>query len=294
MASYVTVGGRRLAYESSGAPEGLPIFWLHGSPGCRLNRYPHEEQLVRVGARLITYDRPGYGQSDRHRGRDVASCVDDVAAIAGDLGIERFAVVGVSGGGPHCLAVAARMPDRVLRARCVVGPAPYGQDGLDWFAGMDEANVRELRLALEGEEPLHEQVSREAAEMVRRAERDPATAHGDADLPAADRAVLEDLSVQQVIRQATAEMFVNGVWGWVDDALALTRPWGFDLSEIRAPVEIWYGDADVLVPPAHGEWLAAHIAGARVKVERDAGHMPGPQTYLDNIRQLVDAARERL
>ncbi len=118
--------GRQLAYAVWGDPAGFPVVVLHGTPGCRLNRYPDEQALAAAGIRVITYDRPGYGGSDRDPGRQVAGCVADVAAIADAVGVDRFAVSGGSGGGPHALAVAAGLPDRVTRAGCAVGFAPYG------------------------------------------------------------------------------------------------------------------------------------------------------------------------
>ena len=117
---FIDVNERRIAYETAGDPDGLPVISLHGTPGGRLFRYPDSERIAETEALLITYDRAGYGLSDRHRGRAVVDCVGDVAAIADDLGIERFAVMGGSGGGPHCLAVAAMLPERVIRCRCIV------------------------------------------------------------------------------------------------------------------------------------------------------------------------------
>jgi pimeloyl-ACP methyl ester carboxylesterase len=108
-----------------GDPDGFPVFSLHGTPQSRFARHYDESKYAEAGARVITYDRPGYGGSDRHPGRRVVDCVGDVAAIADTLGIERFAVIGGSGGGPHALAVAARLLERVSRAACVVGIAPY-------------------------------------------------------------------------------------------------------------------------------------------------------------------------
>src|SRR4051794_8100368 len=118
--------GRSLCFAEWGDPAGFPVLTLHGTPGSRLNRHPDAEQYARAGARVITYDRPGYGGSTRRPGRSVVDCVEDVAALADHLGLDRFAVTGGSGGGPHALAVAARLGDRVVRCRCVVGVAPYG------------------------------------------------------------------------------------------------------------------------------------------------------------------------
>src|SRR5579862_7273981 len=119
------VDGRRLMVATWGDPDGFPVFHLHGTPGSRLGRHYDESVYVDAGARVITYDRPGYGGSDRKRGRRVVDCVPDIASIADALGAGQFAVVGGSGGGPHSLAVAARLAERVTRACCMVGVAPF-------------------------------------------------------------------------------------------------------------------------------------------------------------------------
>jgi pimeloyl-ACP methyl ester carboxylesterase len=288
---FVAVNGRRVAYDTWGDPDGLPVFQLHGTPGGRLFRYPDNDRLAETGALLVTYDRAGYGLSDRDAGRSVVDCVGDVAAIADDLGIERFAVEGGSGGGPHCLAVAARLPDRVIRCRCVVGAAPYGAEELDWFDGMDAENVKEFGWASEGEDRLREELEREAATMVERVQDDPAAILEGFELSDADRAALESPIVQRIVREATPEMFVNGVFGWVDDDLAFLRPWGFDVREIRVPTEVWYGETDVLVPAAHGRWLASTIPGAEVHLQQDEGHLGDPEKILSRLRGFVDASR---
>src|SRR5581483_1662083 len=238
--------GRTLTFAQWGDPEGFPVFALHGTPGSRFDRHHDESQYAEAGARVITYDRPGYGGSDRHRGRRVVDCVADVAAIADALGIERFAVTGGSGGGAHSLAVAARLPDRVTRAGCDVGVAPFDTPGFDWFAGMDPLNVREFEWALAGEETLHREYEREAAGMLERIAEDPSTLLDGWDLPEADRALLAKPERQELVRQTITEAFRGGVWGIVDDMLCHVEPWGFDVSEIRVPTRVSYGVHDVL------------------------------------------------
>lgn len=288
---FVDVNGRRVAYETWGDPDGLPIVDLHGTPGGRLIRYPDNDRLAETGAMVITYDRAGYGLSDRHPGRSVVDCVGDVTAIVDDLGIDRFTVMGASGGGPHCLAVAARLPERVIRCRCIVGVAPYDTEGLNWLDGMDPENIKEFGWALEGEARLRTELEREAATMIERAESDPARLLGEFELSDADRAALENPIIQRVIRESTPEMFVNGVWGWVDDDLAFLKPWGFEISEIEVPTEVWYGETDVLVPAAHGRWLAANVPGAEVVIQHDEGHMGNPDEILNRIRRLVESSQ---
>ncbi|MGE5287398.1 MAG: alpha/beta fold hydrolase [Micromonosporaceae bacterium] len=286
----VTADGRELAYAQWGDPGGFPVFSLHGTPGCRLNRHPDNDAIAAAGVRLITYDRPGFGRSTRRPGRRVMDCAGDVASIADAEGIARFAVTGGSGGGPHALAVAARLPERVTRARCDSGPAPFGAEGLDWFAGMDPENVKEFGWALDGEDVLHSELSREADQMVARVGQDPSAVLGDGwDLAEADKEVLGNPIVQAVYREAVPEWFAHGVWGWADDDLALVAPWGFDLSEITVPVEIRYGAKDVLVPASHGAWLAENVPGASVAVESGQGHLASPDRVIELLRSLVPA-----
>ncbi|MGI8716170.1 MAG: alpha/beta fold hydrolase [Solirubrobacteraceae bacterium] len=283
--------GRTLAYEQIGDPSGVPIFTIHGTPGCRLSaRHPDPSLISAAGLRLISYDRPGYGRSNRHRGRSVVDCVSDVAAIADALGVDRFAVIGVSGGGPHALAIAARLPQRVTRVACVVGFAPHDADGLYWFAGMDPVNVAEYGWALDGEGTLAGQIRRKAQEWLAKVDEDPAAVLDDVDLSQSDRAVLNDPRVRETFRDATREMFAHGAWGWIDDDLAFTKPWGFDVTELRVPVEVHYGVTDVLVPAAHGKWLAARIPHAAVIVDEHGGHMRTPDQRLDMLRALAATA----
>jgi pimeloyl-ACP methyl ester carboxylesterase len=279
--------GRTLCFAEWGDPGGFPVFSLHGTPGGRLNRHPDESKYAEAGARVITYDRPGYGRSDRHAGRAVVDCVADIAAIADTLGIDRFSVTGGSGGGPHSLAVAARLPDRVVRARCDVGVAPFPADGLDWVAGMDPLNVTEFGWAQAGESTLLPNIEKEIAEMAARVADDPSKIMGDFELSEADRAVLQREDLAQVIREATEDLARGGPWGWVDDDLVFVKPWGFDISEITVPVEVRYGLTDVLVPAAHGEWLGTHVPNATVVAEADQGHMGDPDLVVERIRWLV-------
>lgn len=282
--------GRILMFAEWGDLDGSPVFALHGTPSCRLYRHPNEALVRSTGAHVVTYDRPGYGGSDRHRGRKVADCAADVAAIADELGFERFAVRGGSGGGPHALAVAALLGSRVTRVACVVGCAPYDVLGETWFQGMDPANVKEFRWALEGEERLHTELTREDAAVRERVEEDPRNLLAPYDLPESDRAVLARPEFDQVIREEVAEMTRKGVWGWVDDELAFLQPWGFDPSAIRVTAAIWYGAEDVLVPAAHGEWLARHIPGAEVRVEQ-RGHIGDPDRSVVELNAWLVQGR---
>jgi pimeloyl-ACP methyl ester carboxylesterase len=271
--------GRTIMFAEWGDLEGAPVFALHGTPGCRLSRHPDQELVRSTGVHVITYDRAGYGGSDRHRGRIVADCVGDVAAIADALGLDRFAVWGGSGGGPHALAVAALLDDRVTRAICDVGVAPFEALGDEWFTDMDAENVKEFGWALEGEDRLRTELEREDKQIRQTVAVDPSKLLDQFDLPESDRAVLAREDFGEVLRETIVEQSRNGVWGWVDDDLAFIRPWGFDPATITVATQIRYGTSDVLVPPGHGEWIARTVPGAVVKLN-ELGHMGDPDVDL--------------
>jgi pimeloyl-ACP methyl ester carboxylesterase len=284
----VATDGRTLTIAECGDPDGFPVFSLHGTPGSRFAGQADSGAYATVGARVITYDRPGYGGSDRFRGRRVVDSVADVAAIADSLGIERFAVTGGSWGGAHSLAVAARLPERVTRAACVAGVAPFDMPGFDWFAGMDAVNIEEMGWALEGEDVLARGIERTAAGMLERVADDPAKLISDnVELSEADRAVMANPERHEMIRRMINEAFRHGVWGYVDDTLCLIQPWGFDVMEIRAPTRVLYGLTDVLVPRQHGEWLAHNVPNAEVVIDEQGGHLPDPKLVTDRFGWLV-------
>jgi pimeloyl-ACP methyl ester carboxylesterase len=191
------------------------------------------------------------------------------------------------------LACAALLPDRVIRAICAVGVAPFGSPGLEkeqWLAGMDPENVKEVEWALAGEDVLTPELEAEQKRSEERVAVDPTTVLDDFDLSDADRAALARPEAIQTIRESVLEEAVNGVGGWVDDDLAFFQPWGFDVAAITVPVLIKYGLTDVLVPPAHGDWLAANVPGCVVQVDDVGGHLgTNPEEEIAaNVRWLRD------
>jgi pimeloyl-ACP methyl ester carboxylesterase len=279
-------GGRTLTIAEWGDPDGFPVFLLHGTPGSRFAGQADASTYADVGARVVNYDRPGYGASDRFRGRRVVDSVADVSAIADSMAIERFAVSGGSWGGPHSLAVAARLRERVTRAACVAGVAPFDMPGFDWFAGMDAVNIEEIGWALEGEDVLAREIERMAAAWLERLANDPSEA-GEVEFSEADRAVMVRPERHEMIRRMLNEAFRQGVWGYVDDIFCLIQPWGFDVREIRVPTRIDYGLTDVLVPPQHGEWLAHNVPDAEVVIDEKGGHFSAPNLVTERLGWLV-------
>ena len=268
--------GRVVAYLDGGDPAGYPVIGLHGTPGCRLNRLPDDSVYARTGVRYITTDRAGYGQSSRHRGRSVADEAADVRALADALGINRFAVVGGSGGGPHALACAALLGDRVERVACQSGLAPIGAGGMardEWLDGMSDEIAQELEWAEGGEAVLEVELRAAQELMEERLVSDPSSIFG-AGLSAGDREVLARPEVIAAFTRIVAEQAAHGVGGSVDDTLAFHRPWGFDLGSIDVPVLLTYGWEDVSCPPGHGRWLARHLPTALVVEDETGGHLP--------------------
>lgn len=250
--------GRTLhAYDVPVADERLAVFWNAGTPNTGEPPEPLFEAARERGIRWIGYDRPSYGGSSPHPGRSIASVAADTAAVADALGLDRFAVMGHSGGGPHALACAALLPDRVLAAVSGSSPAPYGAEGLDYFAGMGPSGRAELSAAAQGPEAL-------AAQL--------ATSEFDPEMfTAADYAALEGdwAWVGKIAGAAGAA----GPDGMIADDLALVGPWGFDLATVRPPVLLFHGLDDRMVPSSHGAWLADHLPTSTLWLRPGEGHV---------------------
>src|SRR4051794_25881287 len=193
--------GRGVGFAICGDPAWFPVMRLHGTPGCRLMRWPDETVYAGLGVCFVTHDRAGYGRSSRLHGRQVVDDADDVRLIADELGFERFAVSGASGGGPHALACAARLPQRVVRATCAAGSAPYGPPGLDhdaWFEGMAPENVREFGVAFAGEDALVADQERMQAKFEAQAAADASSVLEEYDLSESDRTHLARPEIAQI------------------------------------------------------------------------------------------------
>ncbi|WP_328402335.1 alpha/beta hydrolase [Streptomyces sp. NBC_00390] len=278
--------GRHLMVERLGDPRGRPVFLLHGTPGSRLGPAPRGMVLYQRGTQLIAYDRPGYGGSDRLAGRSIADVAEDVRAIADALGLERFAVVGRSGGAPHALACAALMPERVTRTAALVTLAPKDADGLDWFEGMAASNVQEYRTALADPADLVERFITRSAEI----RKDPVKLLDDLrrELTDSDRMVVADAGVRSMLLRNYREALRTSAYGWIDDALAFLSPWGFDPADIKGPVMLWHGEKDVFAPVGHSRWLAQRIPGVTAVLEPAAAHFDALHALPRILTWLLD------
>ncbi|WP_084728912.1 alpha/beta fold hydrolase [Streptacidiphilus neutrinimicus] len=280
-----TPDGRMLTAAIWGRSPEDPVFLIHGTPGSRLGQLPVERQLDRLNVRVITYDRPGYGQSDRLPGRRVRDAADDVLAIADHLRLDAFGVVGRSGGGPHALACAALLPERVTRTAVMVSLAPRDAEGLDWYRGMTDSNIAAFRAAEDGPHRLRPLLA---------ARSDGIRAHPRAllqslrqELPPADLNAIRDPGLRSTIARNFAEAVRVGDDGWNDDVLAFVRPWGFDPAEIKGRVDLWHGEADVFSPVDHTRWLAAHIPEAHPMVEPGQSHFAAWRLLPDILSRVA-------
>lgn len=265
-----TPDGRRLAVEQFGDPRGRPVFLLHGTPGSRLGPRPRSAVLYRLGVCLITFDRPGYGGSDRLENRSVADAAPDVAAIADAYRFERFAVIGRSGGGPHALACAALLPNRTTRVASLVSLAPPDAHELSWFNGMARSNIAEFIAATTGQSHVAGRLAA-AADTIRL---DPASLLSDlqSDLTDCDRQILADLGVRTMLLDNYAEAFRDSAHGWIDDIIALCTPWKFNVASVTVPTLLWHGADDNFSPVSHARWLAQQIRRATVIIQHGAAH----------------------
>ena len=270
--------GRKLHVYDTGADVAgarLAVFWHHGTPNIGAPPEPLLPAAAERGIRWVSHDRPGYGGSTPQPGRDVASAAADVTSIADALGIGQFAVMGHSGGGPHGLACAALLPERVLAAVCVAGLAPFHTDGLDWFAGMAPAGAAELRAAAGGRAALDAHLASTEFDLEQ--------------FTPADRTALA--GAWSWLAAVAGKGMEGGPGGMLDDDLAYVAPWGFDPSGVVAPALFLHGGQDRIAPSSHGEWLARQIPSAELWLRPDDGHISilrSGVAALDWLREQAD------
>jgi pimeloyl-ACP methyl ester carboxylesterase len=243
--------------------------------------------LYQLGIRLITFDRPGYGRSDRRIGRAVADVADDVRQIADFLHLREFAVLGRSGGGPHALACAALLPGRITRVAVLVGLAPTHAEGLDWFEGMKASNAKEY-LAVRSQGRLISSRLRLIAERIRENPTQLIASLYD-DLTQSDRKVVADAGIRRKLIETYVEAFRISADGWIDDLLAFCSPWGFDPRDIVVPTMLWHGANDTFSPVGHSRWLAANIPTSTVIVQSGTAHFGAFDILPDVLSWLVES-----
>ena len=284
MTDLVLADGRTLDLRTWGDPGAPALVYLHGTPGSALAAPATLAAAAERGLRVVAWSRPGYSTSTRLPGRTVADVAGDAEQVLDFLGIATAVALGYSGGGPHALACATLLPDRITAAASLAGVAPRVESAgsLDWFAGQGEDNVAEHGAAIDGERALRQRLDPLLAEYqaITPDQIVPVMASL---LPDVDRDYLGG-GLGDWLAASFREATSIGNDGWVDDDLAFVRPWGFDLASVRVPVSVWQGSGDLMVPFAHGEWLARAVPGARPHL-LDGGHL---SVVVGQVGALLD------
>lgn len=275
--------GRQLEVVSAGPENGRCFLFHSGTPSAAGAYPPLVAELAKRDLRYVTFSRPGYAGSSTMAGRAVGDVATDVQAILDALKIDSFFCAGQSGGGPHALACAALLADRVIATATLAGVAPWPAEGLDWFAGMGPENLEEFNASIKGREALEPYLEREAAGLHELQGGDVAASLGGL-VTDVDKAALSG-AYAEFIADSFRRSVSTGIAGWRDDDIAFVTPWGFDLPSIRSPVAVWQGGEDRMVPMAHGAWLAAHIPGAEQHLLPEEGHL---SLALNKIGDVLD------
>ncbi|MFZ1115182.1 MAG: alpha/beta hydrolase [Propionibacteriaceae bacterium] len=270
------ISGRTLhIYDTDPEKDGrLPVVWHHGTPNVGAPPEPLFAAADRLGLRWVSFDRPGYGSSTIAQGRTISFVASDVAKVADALGIDEFAVAGYSGGGSYALGCAAVLGTRVRGVLSLAGIAPYGADGLDWFAGMVPSGVAALGTAAAGRE-------------VRAALGASGFAY-DTQFTAADLAFFE--GPWGWLGKVGGPALAAGPYGQIDDDVSYTLPWGCDPGAIRAPVLLLHGTEDRIIPASHGSWLASRCRSAVLRLCEGDSHftiVSHAESGLEWLRQQI-------
>jgi pimeloyl-ACP methyl ester carboxylesterase len=287
--------GRRAHLWEGGDRSGVPVFFFHGCPDCRLAARPGDEAAKRAGVRLVAISRPGYGESDA-AASDHLSVADDTVAVADHLEVARFAALGMSVGGPYALACAARHPDRVIAVGVAAAPADVPSLDPPWPRDEPTADEREFfaKLARSSVEDCVAMMRPDfEAYVARVAPHDPDDAalreRWLRDLPPGDAGLVAVLPAADVAEQARES--VGRTEGYLRDAAVSFRAWNFETADVRCPVFLHYGELDTQVSVRNGIWLREHLADARLVVHLRTGHLGTLWRHWDEVfTDLADAA----
>ncbi len=272
--------GRRLGYAEYGDPEGQPLFYCHGFPASRLEAALLDPAARKVGVRVIAADRPGCGLSDFKPDRRIGDWPGDVVELADALDIDRFSVVGVSGGGPYALACAWKIPERLKAAGvvCGLGPViePWATRDMQWNRRLVFRLARLapwlLRMIYAG--VIDQLIRRRPAVILSLLTRTPV-------LP--DRRVLDRLDVRIALLASIQEAVRSGPRGILYELSLYTHEWDFRPEEIVMTVDLWHGEADPIVPVVHARALVERLPRVRPRILAEEGHFSLPINHMESI-----------
>jgi pimeloyl-ACP methyl ester carboxylesterase len=282
---YVLGAGRRLGFAEYGDPSGFPLFYFHGWPSSRIEARLADRVASELRLRLIAPERPGYGLSDFLPRRTIGDWPGDVSELANHLRLERFGVLGISGGGPYAAACAALIPERLTDVLmvCSLGPseAPGALDGMvplnRWLLSFAQTTpwVAQKTAAAcmraiwgNGEQVIPRQIEER--------------------LPTPDKETLKHPELRETLIASSKESLRRGTTAAAWEGFLFSRPWDFQLQDIRVPVHLWHGEQDIIVPPTMGAYLAKTIPGCMARFYPGEGHFSLPFTRM---REILGALR---
>ncbi|MGB6059243.1 MAG: alpha/beta hydrolase [Microthrixaceae bacterium] len=269
---HLIVDNRRVMVRDTGDRDGEAVLYFHGSPGCRLDVSFGDEVARRMGIRVVSFDRPGFGRSDPSP-FSLKSIALDAGLVVDALGLDRFSTLGWSGGGPFALAVAATLGERVVRVGVASGPGPF-QQVPGALEQMGEDDRRALSLLPDDPAGAAEAFSVGSELMVSARDDETTLLSGmEALLGGTDAYVFADPVLRHHLFTMISEGLRQGFGGVAWDNVAWVGPWGVDITEVLAPVNLWYGGADPMIAVDHGRWLVDHLPLADLKVFPGEGHL---------------------
>lgn len=280
-------GGRRLSWCELGDPGGEPVLYCHGFPSSRHEALLLDPVARAQGLRILAADRPGYGDSDDQPGRTLHDWAAEVEALADHLGLARFALLGVSGGGPYALACAWRIPERISACGLVCPLGPVYLDEL--MAEMAWPARLNLTLAQQIPGLTHFAFGGLTAGLL---------AHWPETVdhirtwaaPAVDRAELARAETRAILNRTVVDAMRDGAHGARRDLLLYTRPWGIPLESIALPIMLWHGEADGTVPVTHARWYEHHLPHCEAHYLPDEGHYSLPLRHAGTILAALRTA----
>ena len=267
--SFKLADGRIVELLVAGTPSSKAVVFHHGTPGATSTWDEWLAEVAKQGGFAFSYSRPGYGKSSRHEGRTVLDNAKDIEEILNHFGISSIVSIGWSGGGPHCLADTT-LPQSVA-AISIAGVGAYGASDLDFLDGMGEENHDEFGEAVKGPAAIEDWMQRNASSLAQVTGDQIVEAFGGL-IGEADKKALNDGAAEGVAK-SYRQSIEAGYYGWMDYDLSFVAPWGFDITKISVPVELWQGNDDFMVPHAHGYWLEKHIPTAKLNFVPGEGHI---------------------
>ncbi|CAB4635363.1 unannotated protein [freshwater metagenome] len=281
--------GRKLEVIYNSGDLTSAVIFHHGTPSDANLWNSWLTFLESKGIGAISFSRAGYGNSHRQLGRTVVSVNEDVQELIKRFGVERFVAVGWSGGGPH--AIANTLLRKCKGALTLAGVGAYGVSDLNFLEGMGEENEIEFGAAVAGASELTKWMDTNAVDFAKVTAEDLKQALGGL-ISQPDKDLLFDSYANEMAATFQSAL-EHGYWGWFDDDMAFVQNWGFELSEVERPVELWQGDQDLMVPHAHGIWLEKHVPNAKLVFKPGEGHLSLGENSKEEISKAIVAMLER-